>query len=217
MFLLTSYFLHFGFQNFDFCATLGNNIQQRIYSGLFTLIFGFGTTLSGAQGVLLPLCPEIIPGRLRGIIWDAGDRIRVGHMQDKYHSCCAIAQAWYWILFMWPERWCTLWLRFAELNSAIQEYYVNEIVAGQINVYKNDTITPAIFQVKTWRDENNYMELSAYWKKRCILLITTLQYMSSIPIWIQLADTCKSLSTKPHLRAIQNRCLCSCLGTPMTI
>ena len=55
--------------------------------------FAFWVTPGDAQGLLLALHSGITPGGAQGTIWDAGIRTRVGHMQGKRPTRCAITPA----------------------------------------------------------------------------------------------------------------------------
>ena len=70
--------------------------NQENHSTFFFLIFfffAFWVTPSDAQGLLLALHSGITPGGAWGTIWDAGDRTRVGRVQGKRPTRCAIAPA----------------------------------------------------------------------------------------------------------------------------
>ena len=55
--------------------------------------FAFWVTPCAAQGLLLALRSGITPGGAQGTIWDAGNRTRVGLVQGKRPTRCAITPA----------------------------------------------------------------------------------------------------------------------------
>ena len=60
---------------------------------IIIIIFAFWVTPGDAQGLLLALHSGITPGGAQGTIWDAGIRTRVGRVQGKRPTRCAIAPA----------------------------------------------------------------------------------------------------------------------------
>ena len=61
---------------------------------MFQIFWGaFWVTPGNAQGFLLALHSGITPGGAQGTIWDTGNRTRVGRVQGKRPTHCAITLA----------------------------------------------------------------------------------------------------------------------------